>query len=511
MLDLNEILDISEDGICIQSSFPLQVGKTLDLYLDLTESKSPIQATGQVVWTNSIGRAGIRFPSMAEESAIQLKEWIFLNLLTGFVNRLPQQGGTPASVSKGSVIEQPLIRQERSAFPQDFTTLLTALGAVKRQIRMGTTDLDKMLQILAERALSFASASGAAIALAEGAHMVCRASAGPDAPGVGSKVQADSGFSGECIRLAQPLYCEDAETDSRVDRDTCRALGIRSIAATPIGRGDRVSGLIEIFSPRPRAFGPEANLVLEHLAEAVTIAIRRARDPKLQLPDAQPAAEKVEAENAASDGAIRSALPTFVLPEPRSHRGILLVVAGVIFLGVTAWVLLPHRGARGTAASSSLSVPTRTSASTANSVSPVDLGNMESLRKLAAQGDASAQFAVGRHFATGDGVAQDYTEAARWFALAADQGHVLAQETLGAYYWAGRGVPQDLVKAYFWSVLAQAAGDESSKYRVSILASRMTRNQILTAQQQASEWLKEHRISSGSSEPHTASPGDSAR
>jgi hypothetical protein len=117
----------------------------------------------------------------------------------------------------------------------------------------------------------------------------------------------------------------------------------------------------------------------------------------------------------------------------------------------------------------------------------------ESVRKLAEQGDPAAQFSVGARYATGEDVPQDYAEAVRWFSMAAEQGHIVSQATLGAYYWAGRGVPQDLVKAYFWSVLAQAGGDEASKYRVSVLASRMTRAQVTAAQQQANDWIKEHR------------------
>ena len=124
---------------------------------------------------------------------------------------------------------------------------------------------------------------------------------------------------------------------------------------------------------------------------------------------------------------------------------------------------------------------------------PVATNNLEGIRKLAEQGDATAQFSMGARYATGEDVPQDYAEAVRWFSLAAEQGHVVSQATLGAYYWAGRGVPLDLGKAYFWSVLAQAGGDEASKYRVSVLASRMTRAQIAAAQQQANDWIKEHQ------------------
>ena len=107
-----------------------------------------------------------------------------------------------------------------------------------------------------------------------------------------------------------------------------------------------------------------------------------------------------------------------------------------------------------------------------------------------------AQFALGARYATGEDVKQDYAEAVRWFSRSAQQGHVVAQATLGAYYWAGRGVPQDLTKAYFWSVLAQAGGDEASKYRVAVLTSRMSRAQVVAAQQQANDWIRQHQTES---------------
>ena len=78
--------------------------------------------------------------------------------------------------------------------------------------------------------------------------MVCVASAGPDAPSHGARLQVDSGFSGECVRKGKLLRCDDTETDSRVDREICRVLGIRSIIAIPIRRVDTVIGLLEVFS-----------------------------------------------------------------------------------------------------------------------------------------------------------------------------------------------------------------------------------------------------------------------
>jgi hypothetical protein len=46
---------------------------------------------------------------------------------------------------------------------------------------------------------------------------------------------------------------------------------------------------------------------------------------------------------------------------------------------------------------------------------------------MAAQGNAAAQFSLGRLYAEGAGVAQDDVEAARWFRLVVAQGDVDAQ------------------------------------------------------------------------------------
>ena len=62
------------------------------------------------------------------------------------------------------------------------------------------------------------------------------------------------------------------------------------------------------------------------------------------------------------------------------------------------------------------------------------------MRKLAEQGLAVAQYNVGLFYQTGQGVAQNYTEAMRWYRKAAEQGNVDAQFNLGDMYVFGNGV-----------------------------------------------------------------------
>ena len=84
---------------------------------------------------------------------------------------------------------------------------------------------------------------------------------------------------------------------------------------------------------------------------------------------------------------------------------------------------------------------------------------IDALRALAEQGDAEAQRNLGIMYDNGQGVPQDYAEAARWFRLAADQGVASAQFNLGVMYDDGRGVPQDDVQAVRWYRLAADQGD----------------------------------------------------
>jgi TPR repeat protein len=131
----------------------------------------------------------------------------------------------------------------------------------------------------------------------------------------------------------------------------------------------------------------------------------------------------------------------------------------------------------------------------AKSASPSVHSDAEILSQLVEQarkGNATAQYSLGRRYNLGDGVKQDYTEAARWFSRAADQGYVSAQGALGDYYNYGRGVPVDLSKAYFWSYLAFAGGDEVSKLRLGRLAGQLPHSQIVTVQQQAESWFHQH-------------------
>jgi putative methionine-R-sulfoxide reductase with GAF domain len=155
----------------------------------------------------------------------------------------------------------------------------------KSLAEMAQRDLYAALQLLAERAQYITGASGAAIALREGTEMICRASAGSSAPELGAHLQVNSGLSGESVRTRQTLRCDNAETDSRVNRESCRVLGIASVVVMPLTHDGEVSGVFELLSERAYAFEDRDLTALERLAEMVQTALSHAE-----------AARRVEAE-----------------------------------------------------------------------------------------------------------------------------------------------------------------------------------------------------------------------
>jgi hypothetical protein len=144
---------------------------------------------------------------------------------------------------------------------------------------MAHNDLDAALQLLASRAQYITGANGAAIALRRRGKndMLCRASTGSNAPELGALLSTEFGLSGESVRTRQPLRCDDAERDARVNREVCHQLGIASVVVMPVVNDDEVLGVFELFSGKVNAFGDRDLSALQRLSEMVETAVRLAR------------------------------------------------------------------------------------------------------------------------------------------------------------------------------------------------------------------------------------------
>ncbi len=107
--------------------------------------------------------------------------------------------------------------------------------------------------------------------------MLCRASTGSNAPELGALLSTEFGLSGESVRTRQPLRCDDAERDARVNREVCQQLGIASVVVMPVVNDDEVLGVFELFSGKANAFGERDLSALQRLSEMVETAVKLAR------------------------------------------------------------------------------------------------------------------------------------------------------------------------------------------------------------------------------------------
>jgi len=91
------------------------------------------------------------------------------------------------------------------------------------------------------------------------------------------------------------------------------------------------------------------------------------------------------------------------------------------------------------------------------------------LRQLASRNDAAAESSLGFMYYSGQGVATDLPEAARWFRKAADQGFLQAQYNLGHMYEHGEGLAKNATQAASWYRRAAEQGYSWAQFNLGVM------------------------------------------
>ena len=146
-------------------------------------------------------------------------------------HRLRFRSDTPdyswlAGSAKDSAADVPVGSEPR----RSLTDLANTLPVGNESSSIGLA-LDLVLNEIAEQARLSTGATGVAIALTRSGELVCRATTG-SAPELGVRLDPYSGLSGICLQTQTVQYCDDAETDSRVDIAVCHNLKSSAIAVT---------------------------------------------------------------------------------------------------------------------------------------------------------------------------------------------------------------------------------------------------------------------------------------
>ena len=281
------ILDLSEEGMAMQAQSPLEANTLVPLHVSLGEPAAYLETTGYVAWADALGRAGVRFSDLPDEARARLREWLTINAGAPswkaprwvvhdsvFAPRLTEHGSANSTAIAGvalSLDAEPEVSDDGTPSASRSTTVQYEFKSLN-----GDMDLNSSLRLIASRACSITRGDGAAVALIGENGMTCRASAGTAVPEAGARVDLTAGFTGECIRIARPLRCDDAESDAWADAEACRQLGIRSILAAPVLYERDLVGLLEVFSTRPFAFDDGDLAVVERLAQTIVLTLSKA-------------------------------------------------------------------------------------------------------------------------------------------------------------------------------------------------------------------------------------------
>lgn len=300
------ILDLSEEGLSMQTNHRLNVsgkdlsgndvpsnsqplassaverGRRVRLEFELPAASakvtpSKLETTGYIAWADALGRAGVRFSDLPVEARERLNQWLTVNagarsqtapkVALGW----PHDAGT--TLARGDHVAISLEAETAMDAAADHAT---GSATVQYEFNSLGTDLAAALRLIGERARSLTRGSSAAIALEHKGAVICRASVGHGAPGLGTHLDVNSGFSGECYREGKALRCDDAECDPRVDLESCHRLGVRSMVAAPVRYERDTIGLLMVMATEPFNFDEGDAAVVESLANTVVRIIKQA-------------------------------------------------------------------------------------------------------------------------------------------------------------------------------------------------------------------------------------------
>jgi diguanylate cyclase (GGDEF)-like protein len=152
------------------------------------------------------------------------------------------------------------------------------MAIIKTQSEIAASDLDtdQVMHLVARRAQEITGATSAVIELPEGDEMVYAVTSGEATPYLGIRMDRRSTLSGLALDRGDVLYCEDTEIDPRVDRRASRRVNLRSMICVPLKHQGDAVGVLKVYSPNPRQFGPADVETLNLLSDAMSAHLAHA-------------------------------------------------------------------------------------------------------------------------------------------------------------------------------------------------------------------------------------------
>ena len=165
---------------------------------------------------------------------------------------------------------------DATPLPGRDASLYARIIAAQNEIVLLAHDPNQVVNAVIRRASELTRSSGAVVELVDGDELVYWAANGAAAAQVGLRIPLKGSLSGECIARNEVLRCDDAEGDPRVNRDTCRRVGLRSMLVTPLIYENKPFGVLKVLSPYPRAYRAPDVRAMRMMAALVGAALGHA-------------------------------------------------------------------------------------------------------------------------------------------------------------------------------------------------------------------------------------------
>jgi PAS domain S-box-containing protein len=155
---------------------------------------------------------------------------------------------------------------------------LRAIVQTQQEISALELDSEAVTAAIVERTQRLTGADGAAVQWFDGPESVFHHSSGIAAQRVGLQLDRATSFVGEATVSDEVVYVPDTRTDPRVDRETCRLLGARSLIYAPLYRDGRVAGVLSVLALGAAAFDELAVETSRLMADFVSSVFRNSNE-----------------------------------------------------------------------------------------------------------------------------------------------------------------------------------------------------------------------------------------
>ncbi len=112
----------------------------------------------------------------------------------------------------------------------------------------------EIMHLITREARHLTDADGSFLEIIDGDEFVCRSTSGLADQFLDMRIKIAGSLSGLCIAENRLLYAEDIETDTRVNREACRKVSIRSMIVVPLKLKDTTIGVLRSYSAKANGF-----------------------------------------------------------------------------------------------------------------------------------------------------------------------------------------------------------------------------------------------------------------